>query len=182
MTNDFYDNLTTITNNLEDIAFTKYATITNLNSDGTCTAKEDEEEGLTHENVPTLSHNLRVGDKVVLGFVDNSIYNPVILTGGEEAYTKTETDALLQKKINEPLNEGTNGQVLTTDGAGGRTWKTVQGGGGTGGIIMVGSFTINNEGHLIATIPNGADNPYYINANGHLIYDTVNSHNEGEIT
>ena len=97
--NDFYTNLTTITNNLEDIAFTKYATITNINNDGTCTAKEDE-EGLTHENVPTLSHNLKVGDKVVLGFVDNSIYNPVILTGGEEAYTKTETDALLNGKIN----------------------------------------------------------------------------------
>ena len=100
MMNDFYTNLTTITNNLEDIAFTKYATITNINGDGTCTAKEDEEDGLTHENVPTLSHNLRVGDKVVLGFVDNSIYNPIILTGGAEAYTKTETDALLNGKIN----------------------------------------------------------------------------------
>lgn len=172
MMNDFYDNLTTITNNLEDIAFTKYATITNLNNDGTCTAKEDEEEGLTHENVPTLSHTLRVGDKVVLGFVDNSIYNPVILTGGEEAYTKTETNNLLQKKVDEPLNEGTNGQVLTTDGNGGRTWKTVQGGGGTGGIIMVGSFEIDNNGHLIATIPDGATNPYRIDENGHLIYNT----------
>lgn len=172
MTNDFYDNLTTITNNLEDIAFTKYATITNINGDGTCTAKEDEEEGLTHENVPTLSHNLKVGDKVVLGFVDNSIYNPVILTGGEEAYTKTETDALLQKKINEPLNEGTNGQVLTTDGQGGRTWKTVQGGGGTGGIIMVGSFRINDDGDLIVTLPTGTLNPYHIDENGDLIYST----------
>ena len=97
MADDFFNNLQAVTENISDIAFTRYATITNLNSDGTCTAKEDEEEGLTHENVPTLSHNLKVGDKVVLGFVDNSIYNPVILTGGEEAYTKTETDALLQK-------------------------------------------------------------------------------------
>ena len=172
MMNDFYDNLTTITNNLEDIAFTKYATITNINGDGTVNCREDEEDGLTHENVLTLSHNLKVGDKVVLGFVDNSIYNPVILTGGEEAYTKTETNNLLQKKVDEPINEGTNGQVLTTDGNGGRTWKTVQGGGGTGGIIMVGSFTINNEGHLIATIPDGATNPYRIDENGHLIYNT----------
>lgn len=132
---DFYNNLISLTNNLEDIAFTKYATITNINSDGTCTAKEDEEEGLTHENINTLGNNLRVGDKVVLGFVDNSIYNPVILTGGEEAYTKTETDALLQKKINEPINEGSNGQVLTTDGNGGRTWKTVQGGGSDVDIV-----------------------------------------------
>ena len=181
MMNDFYTNLTTITNNLEDIVFTKYATITNINSDGTCTAKEDEEEGLTHENINTLGNNLRVGDKVVLGFVDNSIYNPVILTGGEEAYTKTETDNLLQKKVDEPINEGSNGQVLTTDGNGGRTWKTVQGGGGDGSIITVGSFTINNEGHLIVEFPGATDNPYFINDNGHLVYDTSNIYNGGLI-
>ena len=129
MSDDFFNNLQAVTDNIGDIAFTKYATITEVGADGTCTAKEDEEAGVTHENVLTLAHNLQVGDKVVLGFVDNSIYNPVILTGGEEAYTKTETDNLLQKKVDEPLNEGTNGQVLTTDGEGGRTWKTVQGGG-----------------------------------------------------
>ena len=100
MADDFFSNLQAVTDNISDIAFTRYATITNLTGDGTCTAKEDEEGGLTHENVLTLSHNLQVGDKVVLGFVDNSIYNPVILTGGEEAYTKTETDALLNGKIN----------------------------------------------------------------------------------
>ena len=171
MINDFYTNLTTITNNLEDITFTKYATITNINSDGTCTAKEDE-EGLTHENINTLGNNLQVGDKVVLGFVDNSIYNPVILTGGEEAYTKTETDNLLQKKVDEPTSEGTNGQVLTTDGNGGRTWKTVQGGGGTGGIVMVGSFRINDDGDLVVTLPTGTPNPYHIDENGDLIYST----------
>ena len=114
MMNDFYTNLTTITNNLEDIAFTKYATITNINNDGTCTAKEDEEEGLTHENINTLGNNLRVGDKVVLGFVDNSIYNPVILTGGEEAYTKTETDALLQK-----IEDLVGDAILFINGTGG---------------------------------------------------------------
>lgn len=76
---DFYNNLTSLTSNLEDIAFKKYGTITNINQDGTCTAKEDEEDGLTHENVSTLSHNLKIGDKVVIGFVDNSIYNPIIL-------------------------------------------------------------------------------------------------------
>ena len=38
----------------------------------------------------------------------------------------------LSGKINEPSSEGTSGQVLTTDGNGGRTWTTVQGGGGGG--------------------------------------------------
>ena len=82
-----------------DIAFTKYATITNVSNDGTCTAKEDEDDGVTHENVLTLAHNLQVGDKVVVGFVDNSIYNPVILGSMNEtfgdSYTKSEVDSLL---------------------------------------------------------------------------------------
>ena len=102
MINDFYDNLTTITNNLEDITFTKYATITNINNDGTCTAKEDEEDGLTHENVPLLNGvNLRVGDKVVLGFVDNSLYNPIALggIGQKSVYTKAEVDKIVEDII-----------------------------------------------------------------------------------
>lgn len=36
----------------------------------------------------------------------------------------------LAGKISEPSIDGTNGQVLTTDGNGGRSWTTVQGGGG----------------------------------------------------
>lgn len=96
MSDDFFNNLQAITDNIGDIAFTKYATITNLNSDGTCTAKEDEEDGLTHENVLTLAHNLQVGDKIVVGFVDNSIYNPIILgVMGEETYTKAEIDKII---------------------------------------------------------------------------------------
>ena len=31
----------------------------------------------------------------------------------------------LSNKISEPSVEGTNGQVLTTDGNGGRTWTTI---------------------------------------------------------
>lgn len=37
-------------------------------------------------------------------------------------------------KVKEPTTEGTSGQVLTTDGNGGRTWTTIQGGGGGGTI------------------------------------------------
>lgn len=101
MINDFYDNLTTITNNLEDIAFTKYATITNINGDGTCTAKEDESE-LEHTNVPLLNGvNLIVGNKVVLCFVDNSIYNPIALggIGQKSVYTKAEVDKIVEDII-----------------------------------------------------------------------------------
>ena len=41
-------------------------------------------------------------------------------------------DSELDDYIKEPTNEGTSGQVLTTDGNGGRVWTTVQGGGGGG--------------------------------------------------
>jgi len=40
------------------------------------------------------------------------------------------------------------------------------------GVTAVGSFTIDNNGHLIVTLPDGMANPYSINSNGHLIYDT----------
>ena len=43
---------------------------------------------------------------------------------------------------------------------------------GSGGVIAVGSFSINNQGHLIVELPDGVANPYYIDANGHLIYNT----------
>ena len=43
---------------------------------------------------------------------------------------------------------------------------------GGGGVVMIGSFHINDDGHLIATIPSETVNPYHINENGHLIYDT----------
>lgn len=56
----------------------------------------------------------------------------------------------------------TNNPILIT--------KSTTGGGGS--IISVGSFTINTNGHLIVTLPNGVDNPYYINNQGHLIYNT----------
>lgn len=46
------------------------------------------------------------------------------------------------------------------------------GGGGGGDGLLVGSFHINENGHLIATLPHGAVNPYTINNEGHLIYNT----------
>lgn len=36
----------------------------------------------------------------------------------------------IQSKVDEPSSEGTDGQVLATNGSGGRYWKTVSGGGG----------------------------------------------------
>jgi len=121
MSDDFFSNLQAVTDNIGDIAFTKYATITNVSNDGTCTAKEDEEDGVTHENVLTLAHNLQVGDKVVVGFVDNSIYNPVILGSMNEtfgdSYTKAELDGFVNCLI-ERLDSGdgqSGGDVIGFD-------------------------------------------------------------------
>ena len=94
MSDDFFSNLQAATSNIDDIVFNRFATISEINNDGTVNCKED--DGLTHENVLTLSHNLQVGDKVVIGFEDNSIYNPIILgVMGEETYTKAEIDKII---------------------------------------------------------------------------------------
>lgn len=127
-----YDELLKATDNLQDITFSRYGTVTAI-TDELCTVKEEEQD-ITHQNVPILNKTtVKVGDKVVLGFVDNNLYNPIVLgnlTRGNESSS------------------------------------------GGGGIIMVGSFKINEEGHLIATIPKDTVNPYHINNEGHLIYNT----------
>ena len=126
-----YDELLKATDNLQDISFSRYGTITNI-TDDLCSVKEEEQD-ITHQNVPILNKTpCKVGDKVVLGFVDNNLYNPVVIGN---------------------LSRGNESS-------------------GGGGVIMVGSFKINEEGHLIATIPKDTVNPYHIDTNGHLIYNT----------
>lgn len=76
MGNNLYDNLRKATNNIDDITTEKYGVITKL--DGIyCSVKETDND-LEHNNVPILNGaNLSVGDKVILGFLNNSIYNVV---------------------------------------------------------------------------------------------------------
>ena len=120
MSNDFFSNLQAVTSNIEDITFSRFATITSITGNY-ATVLEDESE-LEHTNVPTLSHNLKVGDKVVLGFVDNSIYNPVILGSMNEnisdSYTKEELDGFVNCLINRldtGDDEGGGGDVVGFD-------------------------------------------------------------------
>lgn len=127
---ELYENLLKATDNTNDITNEKYATVTKVAGDY-CSVQE-EDTLLEHSQVPILNKiTCETGDKVVLGFVNNSLYDPVIIGN-------------LSRKIS---------------------------GGGDG--LLVGSFQINEEGHLIATLPNGASNPYSINAEGHLIYSTT---------
>jgi len=80
MSDDFLDNLTSLTDNLNDIAFTRYVTITKTHSDKTVDCKED--NGTVHKNViNSTNFNLSIDDVVLLGFVDNNIYNPMVIGG-----------------------------------------------------------------------------------------------------
>ena len=72
-----YDELLRATDNLQDISFSRYGTVTLVNGD-LCSVKEEEQD-ITHQNVPVLNGlKVLLGDKVVLGFVDNNLYNPII--------------------------------------------------------------------------------------------------------
>lgn len=161
---DFYDNLLKATNNIDDITTEKYGVITKL--DGLyCSVKETDND-LEHNNVPIINGaNLSVGDKVMLGFLNNSIYD-VVCYG---ALDKTIHDDSKQ----DLLVSGTNIKTINHQSLLGSGNITIEGGGGGGSIVMVGSFEIDNNGHLIATIPDGASNPYSIDNSGHLIYDTA---------
>ena len=159
---DLYDNLLKATNNVDDITTEKYGVITKLNGNY-CSVKETDND-LEHSNVPIVNGaNLTVGDKVIIGFLNNSIYDVIVYGSLDKTvHDNTKQDLLIS---------GTNIKTINNTSLLGEGNITIQGGGG-GGVIMVGSFEINENGHLIATIPDGATNPYTINENGHLIYST----------
>ena len=73
------------------------------------------------------------------------------------------------------LISGTSIKTVNNESLLGAGNITIQGGGGS--VIGTGSFSIDNNGHLIVELPNGVDNPYFINNNGHLVYDTSNTYN-----
>lgn len=55
----------------------------------------------------------------------------------------------VSRKMDEPATEGTAGQVLTTDGQGGRSWQTVQGGGGGDGLELIEHATLTEDVQVI---------------------------------
>lgn len=165
MMSDLYDNLLRATDNTKDITNEKYGTITSKKGNY-CTVKETDND-LEHTNVPIVNGaELNVGDKVIIGFLNNSIYD-VICYGaiGKTIHDTTKQDTLIS---------GTNIKTINHQSLLGSGNITIEGGGGGSGVVMVGSFEIDNNGHLIATIPDGASNPYHIDfSTGHLIYDTT---------
>ena len=161
---DLYNNLQVLIDDNVTVTVEKYATVTKL-QEHYCTVKEADEE-TEHTNVPIIDGaKLQVGDTVVIGFLNNSIYDVVCYGAvGRTVHDDTKQDLLVS---------GTNLKTINHQSLLGSGNITIEGGGGGGSIVMVGSFEIDNNGHLIATIPDGASNPYHIDfSTGHLIYDT----------
>lgn len=97
---DFYENLLKATDNTSDITTEKFGTIIRI-IDNVCDVKEDGAD-IEHSNVPILNGlNLTVGSKVVLGFVENSIYDVFVIgsLGSKDLYTRAEIDEIVQEII-----------------------------------------------------------------------------------
>lgn len=175
MEGSFFENLKAISTDMEDINFQRFATVTQHNGD-TYNVREEGDDGTIHNDVLSLDTNIKVGDKVVLGFIDNSIYTPFIL--GSFNLADFDTGQVNEKSglinLGLPANSSQHTINLKID-------EKINQGGGGGSIIAVGSFTINSNGHLLVELPGATDNPYYIDSSGHLIYDTSNTHNGGLI-
>ncbi len=113
----------------------------------------------------------------LLVYPEGNLNNGIVISLGDY-YTQSEISTLLSGK-QDTLVSGTNIKTINNQTLLGSGNITIQGGGG-GGITAVGSFSIDDNGHLIAEIPDGMSNPYSIDNTGHLIYDTSASTIEEE--
>lgn len=98
-----YENLLKATDNTADITNEKYGTVTRVN--GTLCNVIEEDTNLEHTNVPVLNGiKVESGDKVVIGFIDNSIYLPVVFgTVGKTKNVDTDLDISLEMDL---MNNG----------------------------------------------------------------------------
>lgn len=78
----------------------------------------------------------------------NQLTNRPQINGITLSGNKTGADLGL---IDAPLTPGTSGQVLTSDGQGGQSWQTPQGGGGAVDDVQINGTSIVNQG--VANIP-----------------------------
>ena len=149
MADDFFENLTSLTDNLNDIAFSRYATITKINHDNTVNCKED--NGTTHDNVINSTNlNLSIDDTVLLGFVDNNIYNPMI-TGG--VTVKNADDQMIYALGLGKFNIDDNGDLIFTLPIGVENYAS-----------------ISDDGDLIIDLDDSEAEKFKINDNGDVIY------------
>ena len=116
---ELYENLLKATNNVDDITTEKYGVITKLYG-LYCNVKESG-TGLEHSNVPIVNGaNLSVGDKVIIGFINNSIYNVVVYGSlDKQVHDNTKQDQLIS---------GTNIKTINSESILGSGNLVIQGG------------------------------------------------------
>ena len=149
MSDDFLSNLQSLTNNINDIAFTRYATITTVNNDGTVNCKDDDDT--IHKNVIN-STNLQLSkdDTVLLGFIDNDIYQPMV-TGGVNV--KCGDDTLIYALGLGKFNIDSNGDLIYNLPIG-----------------ITNYASINSDGDLIIDLNEFENSKFRINNEGEVIY------------
>ncbi len=105
--------------------------ITDKNGTTTATVSDGESDYANLENKPQINSVTLTGNKSLsdLGIAAKSDIPDVSGFYTKPANGIPGTD-LADTYIEEPSSDGTDGQVLATDGDGGRYWKTVEGGGG----------------------------------------------------
>ena len=151
MSDDFLDNLTSLTDNLNDIAFTRYVTITQVHPDKKVDCKED--NGTVHKNViNSTNFNLSIDDVVLLGFVDNNIYNPMIIGG---VTVRNADDQMIFSLGLGKFEINSDGDLILTLPIGVDNY-----------------FEINSDGDLIVDLDNPSmEERFSINDDGDVIYD-----------
>ena len=149
MSDDFMDNLTSLTDNLNDIAFSRYATITKVYDDNTVDCKED--NGTIHKNVINSTNlTLSIDDTVLLSFIDNNIYNPMI-TGGVEV--KGANDQMIYALGLGKFKINNDGDLILTLPIGVENY-----------------FELDNNGDLIIDLDETEAEKFRINDDGDVIY------------
>ena len=126
------------------------------------------EDFLTEDNIDLKSFSSGMSQSdinekgnLVLGTINDQ---SIIFPGDAFEQIVQSFSSMLSEKINEPYQEGTNGQVLTTDGNGGRSWATISS--GTVSDVQIDGTSILNNG--IANIPYASDStPGVIKVNYH---------------
>ena len=150
MSDDFLENLTAITDNLNDISFTRYVTIININDDGTVDCQED--NGTEHKNViNTTQYTLSIDDTVILGFVDNDIYNPIITAGVNVKRADDQMIYALGLGLFEINHDGD--LILTLP------------------IGVDNYFSINADGDLIVDLDDSQAEKFSLNGAGEVVYE-----------
>lgn len=112
MTDDFIENLRALTDNIDDVSFSRYVTVINVNNDGTADVEED--NGVVHKNVLNgAGFKLNIGDDVILCFIDNDIYNPVIFANTNDTVNNLLSSYALKSELfNKDYNELNNKPVI----------------------------------------------------------------------